>query len=63
MKPISLILLSCLFAPLIKGAEQPNVLLIMVDDLRPALGCYGDRLAITPSIDRFAMSARVFGRA
>jgi iduronate 2-sulfatase len=68
MKPISLIFLSYiflsfLFAPLIKGADQPNVLLIMVDDLRPALGCYGDRLAITPSIDRFAKSARVFRRA
>ena len=55
--------MSFLFGPLIKGAEQPNVLLIVVDDLRPALGCYGDRLAITPSIDRFAKSARVFGRA
>ena len=33
----------------------PNVLLIVVDDLRPALGAYGDPLAITPNIDRLAM--------
>ena len=32
----------------------PNVLLIVVDDLRPALGAYGDTLAITPNIDRLA---------
>ena len=32
----------------------PNVLLIVVDDLRPALGAYGDSLAITPNIDRLA---------
>lgn len=32
----------------------PNVLLILVDDLKPALGCYGDQLARTPHIDRLA---------
>jgi iduronate 2-sulfatase len=36
------------------GPERPNVLLICVDDLKPALGCYGDRLAQTPNIDRLA---------
>jgi len=35
-------------------AARPNVLLICVDDLKPALGCYGDRLAKTPNIDRLA---------
>lgn len=33
---------------------RPNVLLILVDDLKPALGCYGDAIAKTPSIDRLA---------
>ena len=33
-------------------APRPNILLIMVDDLRPALGCYGDAAAVTPNIDR-----------
>ena len=31
-----------------------NVLLIIVDDLRPALGSYGDPLALTPNIDRLS---------
>jgi iduronate 2-sulfatase len=35
-------------------AARPNVLLICVDDLKPALGCYGDPLAKTPNLDRLA---------
>jgi arylsulfatase A-like enzyme len=44
-------------------SHRLNVLWIMVDDLRPALGCYGDPDAITPNIDRLASTARVFRRA
>ncbi len=36
------------------AAGSPNVLLILVDDLKPALGCYGDALAKTPCIDALA---------
>jgi iduronate 2-sulfatase len=35
-------------------AVRPNVLLILVDDLKPALGCYGDSAARTPHIDALA---------
>lgn len=42
---------------------QRNVLFIAVDDLRTSLGCYGDPLAKSPHIDRFAQEARIFGRA
>ena len=45
--------LLCLPAALF-GAERPNVLLILVDDLKPALGCYGDAAAISPNIDALA---------
>jgi iduronate 2-sulfatase len=38
----------------IHAEVRPNVLLILVDDLKPALGCYGDRLARTPNLDRLA---------
>ncbi|XP_076362820.1 iduronate 2-sulfatase isoform X5 [Tachypleus tridentatus] len=31
-----------------------NILFIIVDDLRPTLGCYGDRSMITPNIDQLA---------
>lgn len=35
-------------------AARPNVLLILVDDLKPALGAYGDKHAITPHMDKLA---------
>ena len=44
-------------------ASRPNVLLIWVDDLRPALGCYGDPLAKTPHMDRLASRGRLFQKA
>ncbi len=45
------------------AATRPNVLMIFIDDLRPSLGCYGDALAKSPNIDRFAQTARQFNRA
>ena len=41
----------------------PNVLLILVDDLKPALGAYGDDLAITPALDRLSEKGMRFDRA
>ncbi len=45
------------------GTRRRNVLFIAVDDLRPSLGCYGDRHAITPNIDRLADRGIRFNRA
>lgn len=42
---------------------KPNVLLLVVDDLRPALGVYGDKNAYTPNIDKLAQKSFVFTNA
>ncbi len=40
-----------------------NVLFIIVDDLKPTLGCYGDPVAVTPRIDGLAAGGVVFSHA
>ncbi len=45
------------------AAEKPNVLLICVDDLKPLLGCYGDKIAKSPNVDRLAARSVQFDRA
>lgn len=47
----------------LSAAEKPNVLLILVDDLKPALGCYGDPAAKTPNLDRLAARGMRFDLA
>lgn len=42
---------------------EPNVLFIATDDLRNDLGCYGNKLVKTPSLDRLARCGVVFNRA
>ncbi len=42
---------------------QYNVLFIIVDDLRPLLGCYGYPEMHTPNIDRLAERGTLFNRA
>ncbi len=44
------------------AADKYNVLFILVDDLRPELGCYGAP-AQTPNIDKLASQAVLFERA
>jgi iduronate 2-sulfatase len=45
------------------AAEKPNVLFIAIDDLRPELGCYGNKTIHSPNIDRLAERGFVFNRA
>ena len=43
--------------------NKPNVLFIIVDDLRPELGCYGQNHIQTPHIDALAAGGFLFDRA
>lgn len=43
--------------------DRPNILLILVDDLKPALHCYGDPVAVTPNLDRLAARGTRFDLA
>lgn len=54
------LILSCFF--IIVFGKQ-NVLLIISDDLRPALGCYGDENAYTPNIDALSQESVIFHNA
>ena len=47
----------------IVSPQVPNVLLIIVDDLRPQLGAYGFDAMHTPNIDRLATEGLLFRRA
>jgi iduronate 2-sulfatase len=49
--------------PVAQAADKLNVLLIAFDDLRPELGCYGNKLVDTPAIDSLARAGVRFDRA
>ncbi|MYF54469.1 sulfatase, partial [Candidatus Poribacteria bacterium] len=46
-----------------QGENRYNVLFMIVDDLRPMLGCYGIDEMHTPNIDRLAERGTLFNRA
>ncbi len=47
----------------LSAQDRPNVLMIVVDDLKPTLGCYGDQTAQTPHLDALAARGIRFTRA
>lgn len=67
--PLVLVLLWLMSSQLAYGqattqpSAKPNILLIMVDDLRPELGVYGQEHMITPHIDRLANKGTLFKKA
>lgn len=58
-----LLSLSCFGTFCVQAQEKKNVLFIIVDDLRPELGCYGIEDVITPHIDNLAARSVVFQNA
>jgi choline-sulfatase len=64
MKITCLLALALLALNSLQAADKkPNVLFIAVDDMRPELGCYGNRIVKTPNIDRLAARGIVFNKA
>ena len=57
---LSLILSFSYVVMLAQEIKKPNILFIAIDDLKPILGCYGDKLIKTPNIDRLAKMGTVF---
>lgn len=56
----------CHSIPVISQRQYPpqkNILFIVVDDLKPELGCYGSAIAKTPHIDDWAKTATRFDLA
>lgn len=45
------------------AADKPNVLLILVDDLKPSFGAYGDKWVHSPHLDDLASRGMRFDRA
>jgi len=46
-----------------KQNQKQNIVMIIVDDLRPVLGVYGDKNAYTPNIDALAVQGITFNQA
>lgn len=49
-------------AGLADAPKRPNIVWIVAEDLSPSLGCYGDKDAITPNLDRLASQGARFTR-
>jgi arylsulfatase A-like enzyme len=46
-----------------QAAERPNILWIVVEDMSPQFGCYGETTIETPNVDRLAAEGMRFSRA
>jgi iduronate 2-sulfatase len=60
-RTLFLTLLLCVSAS--QAEDRPNILFIAIDDLRPELGCYGNKEVISPNLDKLAATGVRFDRA
>ena len=66
MRPTAILTLSIVTQILLLGttnAAERNILFIITDDESPTLGCYGDKVAVTPAIDAIARDGMIFRNA
>ncbi|MBK1878328.1 sulfatase-like hydrolase/transferase [Pelagicoccus mobilis] len=60
---ISAVLASIVLQMSTAAEERPNILWIVAEDISPMFGCYGDKDAYTPNVDRFAERSFLFQNA
>jgi iduronate 2-sulfatase len=63
MKNLFILFALSTFGLTLFASDKPNVLLILVDDLRPELGCYGAEHMVTPNLDQLASESILFDNA
>jgi arylsulfatase A-like enzyme len=56
------VLAAAVLSSTLRAADRPNVLWLVSEDNNPYLGCYGDPLARTPTIDRLAKEGVLYER-
>lgn len=59
----TLLLVLCAICQLATAADRPNILLILVDDLKPSFGAYGEKWVHSPNLDRLAARGMRFDMA
>ena len=50
----SVILLTLAVPQLVATPKKPNILCVVCEDISPFLRCFGDSVAVTPNLDKFA---------
>jgi iduronate 2-sulfatase len=63
MKNLFILFVLFAFGVASAASDKPNVLLILIDDLRPELGCYGAQHMVTPNLDQLASESILFDNA
>jgi len=63
LRSLSVLVLFCLLSSPLIATQKPNVLLILVDDLKPSFGAYGDKWVHSPNLDRLTASGMRFDMA
>lgn len=58
--PQLLFLLSLSLQTALSSEPRKNVIMLIADDMRPELGCYGHPLVKTPNIDKLADRSSLF---
>lgn len=60
LRALALLVLCIQFTPVSAEEKRPNILWISCEDISPNLGCYGDKHASTPNLDKLAKEGAKF---